>query len=421
MSLMDAAPEPGLLRIFRYFTGIAMVYFALVLTFAFLETGHAFSLQAQSLQAQSSLNFLTSLGLFGYLSQPWLVRRLKQAYLPIALIAATVVPVFSNLVYLADPPQPSLEIIIARSWVLLPILVVPLVLIAWQYRFRWVLLFIVFTSGVELLILMPVARPVDMRTLPMVGVPLIRAFAFGTVGHIVHRLIDTQRAQRHELVRANVRLAQHAETLEQLTLSRERNRLARELHDTLAHTLSGLAINLEAMKTIAAPENEELQQMLDQALTTTRTGLDETRRTLKDLRARPLEDLGLSLAVRNQATSLAARADLALMLDLSGDLDGLPPRVQQNLYRIVQEGLENVTRHARAHRVALTLARTAEGTTLTIEDDGTGVHAGDTASDVTYGLRGMRERAEEIGATFSLTGHEGTGTTVSVTLLEGGA
>jgi len=271
---------------------------------------------------------------------------------------------------------------------------------------------------VELLILMPVARPVDIRTLPMVGVPLIRAFAFGTVGHIVHRLIETQRAQRQELVRANVRLAQHAETLEQLTLSRERNRLARELHDTLAHTLSGLAINLEAMKTVVAPGNDELQQMLDQALVTTRTGLDETRRTLKDLRARPLEDLGLSLAVRNQATSVAARANLALLLDLSGDLDGLPPRVQQNLYRIVQEGLENVTRHARAQRVALTLTRTDEGTALTIEDDGTGVRPGETASDVGYGLRGMRERAEEIGATYSLSSSAGTGTIVRVEVPE---
>ncbi|MCU0521465.1 MAG: sensor histidine kinase [Anaerolineae bacterium] len=410
---MDRSPEPGLLRVFRHFTGIAMVYFALVLAFTFLETR-----QAISLQAQTSLNFLTSLGLFGYLSQPWLARRLKQLYLPIGLIAATVIPVFSNLLYLADPPELDMYVVIARSWVLLPILVVPLVLIAWQYRFRWVVAFIVFTAGVELLVLLPVIGKIDVRTFPVLGVPLIRAFAFGTVGHIVTRLIDTQRAQRQELVRANVRLAQHAQTLEQLTLSRERNRLARELHDTLAHTLSGLAVNLEAMKTVAPAENTELQQMLDHALRATRTGLDETRRTLKDLRARPLEDLGLSLALRTQANSIAARADLALAIELTGDVDGLQPRVQQALYRIAQEGLENVTRHARAHRARLSLARTADETVLAIEDDGTGVRLSDAAVSGSYGLQGMRERAEEIGATFTFDSRPGAGTIVRVVLKE---
>ena len=410
---MDRSPEPGLLRVFRYFTGIAVVYFALVLAFTFLETR-----QALSLQAQSSLNFLTNLGLFGYLSQPWLARRLKRLYLPIGLLAATVIPVFSNLLYLAEAPERDMYVIIARSWVLLPILVVPLVLIAWQYRFRYVIAFIVFTGGVELLVLLPVLGDIDVRTLPVLGVPLIRAFAFGTVGHIVTRLIDTQRAQRHELVRANVRLAQHAQTLEQLTLSRERNRLARELHDTLAHTLSGLAVNLEAMKTVVPSGNAELQQMLDHALLATRTGLDETRRTLKDLRARPLEDLGLSLALRTQANSIASRASLELAIELAGDIDGLSPRVQQALYRIAQEGLENITRHARAHRVDLSLARTPEETVLTIADDGTGVQLSDAAASASYGLRGMRERAEEIGATFSFDSRPGAGTSVRIVLKE---
>ena len=81
------------------------------------------------------------------------------------------------------------------------------------------------------------------ETLPLIGVPFIRAFAFGTVGYIVNILIETQRMQNQKLIQTNLRLNQYVNTLEQLATNRERNRLAAELHDTLAHTLSGLSIN----------------------------------------------------------------------------------------------------------------------------------------------------------------------------------
>lgn len=405
--------EPGLLRIFRYFTGIAMLYFALVLLYSFIVTGQGFAIQAQS-----TLNFLTNLALFGYLSWPWLERRLKTWYLPLALLAATVIPVFSNLIYLAAPPEPNLYLIIARSWLLLPILVVPLVLIAWQYPFRFVILFIVFTTLVELSVLLPVVDQIDTQNLPLVGTPLIRAFAFGTVGHIVRRLIETQRQQRKALLRANLQLAQHAQTLEHLAASRERNRLARELHDTLAHTLSGLAVNLEAIKTIAPAAPAELAAMLDHSLAITRTGLGETRRALKDLRAQPLEDLGLTLAIRSLALAVAARANLDLQLDLPAGLEDLPPTVEQNLYRITQEALENIARHSAARRASLSLVSSPEQLTLVIADDGRGLPPGaDSPGELAgYGLQGMRERAVEIGATFSVESHPGAGTRIQVTL-----
>lgn len=415
---MDKPLEPGLLRVFRYFTGIAMFYFAVVLLYAFVKSG-----QRLAIQAQSSVNFATNLALFGYLSWPWLARRLKRLYLPLALTAATAIPVASNFLYLAEPMQ-RLDVIIARSWLLVPILVVPLVLIAWQYRFRHVLLFIVATAGAELLALLPAIGHVDATNFPVLGTPLIRAFAFGTVGHIVTRLTDTQRAQRKQLIAANVQLALHAQTVEQLAASRERNRLARELHDTLAHTLSALAVNLEAMKTVVEPNaggdewTGETLRMLDHSLAITRTGLAETRRALKDLRAQPLEDLGLRLALRNQARSVATRANLVLDLDVAPDVDELPPAIEQNLYRIAQEALENVIRHANARHVALHLRHTGGGLTLTVEDDGTGFEPQGAQAETGYGLRGMRERADEIGATLTFDSRPGAGTVVKVVLEE---
>ncbi|MCJ7717776.1 MAG: hypothetical protein MUO54_14825, partial [Anaerolineales bacterium] len=114
------------IRIFRYFTGIAMVYFATLSLFTALQTGQIVNLS----QIQSYVNLATNGVLFGYLSWSWLEKKLHRYYLPLALIAATIVPLFSNLIYLASP-QETAQITIIRSWLLFPILIVPLVLIAW--------------------------------------------------------------------------------------------------------------------------------------------------------------------------------------------------------------------------------------------------------------------------------------------------
>jgi len=250
-----------------------MVYFASLSLFTALQTGQIVNLS----QIQSYVNLAINGVLFGYLSWPWLENKLRRIYLPIALVSATVVPLFSNLIYFASP-QESAQITITRSWLLFPILIVPLVLIAWQYRFRIVVGFIFITSVIELTILFSRLETINFETLPILGVPLIRAFAFGTIGHIVTRLITTQRKQQRKLLEANLKLSDHADALEQLATSRERNRLARELHDTLAHTLSGLTVNLEAIKIMLGPDHPQIKVRIDHALDNTRTGLTDTRR-----------------------------------------------------------------------------------------------------------------------------------------------
>jgi signal transduction histidine kinase len=213
-----------------------------VIVYTALQTGQWIVAQ----QLLLYVNFGTNLLLFGYLSFRWLERKLRRWYLLIALAIATVIPIFSNLVYFVDPAT-NLNESITRGWIILPILLVPLVLIAWQYSFRYVV-FVLFAAAVQLSILLPFARPITFETLPYLGIPIVQAFSFGVVGHIVSRLTAIQRRQREQLMQANLQLAEHAYTLERLAVSRERNRLARELHDTLAHTLSGLAVNLEAIK-----------------------------------------------------------------------------------------------------------------------------------------------------------------------------
>ena len=409
--MKNNAIEPGLLRIFRYFTGIAMIYYAALVVYTAIQTGEADTIP----QIQSYVNFGINLILLGYLFWGWLARKLKRYYLPFALITATVVPIFSNLIYLAEP-QEDAYLTIMRSWLLFPILIVPLVLIAWQYRFRYVMAFTLFATLVEYSVLLPTVGPINLDTAPILGVPMIRAFAFGVVGHIVTRLIETQRAQRKKLIRANVHLSQHANTLEQLATSRERNRLARELHDTLAHTLSGLAVNLEAIKFILGENQSDVREMLEHALENTREGLGDTRRALKDLRSKQLAELGLGNAVRNLAHDAALRAGFELRLNISGNLDDLAIIVEQCYFRIAQEALQNIVKHAQSKYASLKLVENKGMLTMVIADDGIGFNVLGVGNEDELGLKGMRERAAVVGADLDISSHPGEGTTIHLSM-----
>ncbi|MFN2156637.1 MAG: sensor histidine kinase, partial [Anaerolineae bacterium] len=187
------------------------------------------------------------------------------------------------------------------------------------------------------------------------------------------------------------------------------------LHDTLAHALSGLAVQLDAIAALWDPMPPRARLMLERALAITRTGLDETRRALQSLRATPLEDMGLSLAVQELAESTTARAGLELRIKLPGPLGNLTPEVEQCFYRVAQEALENVIRHANATIVGVSLYRRDGQLTLEIEDDGMGFSAEADRERDQLGIRGMRERAELIGADLQVRSLEGEGTVVRLT------
>lgn len=387
-----------------------MLYFMVLWGYGSISPQHSLSLQVQSL-----MNMIINAWLFVYLSLPWLEQRLKQWYLPFALIFYTGGTVFTNLIYLFDPSS-DLSTIITRSWTLVPILLVPLVMTAWQYSFFYVFVFIIFTNATELFILFRAVKVVNFETLPVLGMPFIRAFAFGVVGNIVEMIMETQRSQKRRLILANIRLGQQANTLEHLATSRERNRLARELHDTLAHTLSGVAVNLEAIKSMLPDGQSDISKMLDHSLTSTRLGLDETRRALQDLRAQPLEDLGLAIAVRNLARSFADREGVKMEIEIKEGPFTLPPDVEQSFYRVAQEALENIAKHTQAKHGFLNLTSTGNRIELLIRDDGQGFDLKKLSTDRDrFGIKGMQERAAVIGGTLSVESRPGSGTTVKFT------
>ena len=400
---MKRAIEPGLIQLFRYFAVIGVLFFFArwVYEMSLADNQHAIT--------QTSIFMIIHALLLVYLLITWLEQRLKQYYLPLILAFYIVAMVLGSMLYLLNPNR-TIVGYVTNSFSLVPILIVPLVLIAWQYGYKFVLFYALFTNIADLVIGLLIVGRVSAPNLPMLSMPIIRFLAFMMVGFVVSQLSENAQRQKHRILLANLQLSQYTNTLEHLATTRERNRLARELHDTIAHTLSGVSVNLEALKTIATEENAEMQGMIDSSLEATRTGLSETRRALRDLRAQPLEDLGLELALRQLATSTVERADLKLDLNIHSPLPYLAPNVEQVFYRIAQEALENTVRHANASLVSIDLKQVDDHLIMTVLDDGQGFNEKEINIEDHFGMKGMRERALTIGADLIIESEPGKGT-----------
>ena len=241
-------------------------------------------------------------------------------------------------------------------------------------------------------------------------------------GYLIAHLMTQQRQQRTALAKAaeeqahtNKQLVHYAASLEELTISRERNRLARELHDTLAHSLSAVTVQLGAVETLWNNSPDEAKAILIQADESARDGLDEARRALQALRASPLEDLGLVLALEALAKEAAARTNAKLHLELPGmSLTFLEPHIEQSVYRVAQEALENCVRHAEAKSVWVTLSHSEKQIQLNIQDDGQGFDQTHAVPFGHYGVAGMQERASVIGGTLQVKSSVEEGTTVQL-------
>ena len=402
------ALEPGLLSTFRLYIGVRLVFVATAGAFYVVWYRPAVELGLLIAGVPFVVDILILFVLLRYSCFQHLFGRL---YLPIALLVSVTGPIVQVGYVL-----PAFDLDATFAFLLgFSLLLVPVILTAWQYSFRWVLVFGLSSSLFEFLLLTQRfgLAPERLRwsTVALFGRSLLTIF----VGYVVSNLIEEQKRQRRELAQANRQLVQYAAALEQLAVSRERNRLARELHDTLAHALSGLAVQLDAIAALWDPMPPRARLMLERALAITRTGLDETRRALQSLRATPLEDMGLSLAVQELAESTTARAGLELRIKLPGPLGNLTPEVEQCFYRVAQEALENVIRHANATIVGVSLYRRDGQLTLEIEDDGMGFSAEADRERDQLGIRGMRERAELIGADLLVRSLEGEGTVVRLT------
>jgi signal transduction histidine kinase len=208
------------------------------------------------------------------------------------------------------------------------------------------------------------------------------------------------------------------EKVQRETALEERHRMAREIHDTLAQSFSGLGFQLEALDARLPPGAEVVRPQLETARQMVRHGQESFRRSLMNLRAQELERGDLAEALPEIARQIIAGTGIDLLCDARRPASRLPEAVEVNLLRIGQECLVNAVRHAKPKRIEVVLHQEANIVRLRITDDGAGFDPEQLNHAATghFGWRGIQERAEQIGAKIELTSQPGHGTIVTVTV-----
>lgn len=420
--------EPGLLQTYRLLSWVLVGISAFQAISLYLRVDFT-NVAIHPLVIFPFGNFL----ILALLYWPWIRKKTGQFFIPILVLLATIGAIFSTYLISMIRFNPDITIsiliegnqnlaipfetyefsLVMASWQMIPLLFIPLIMVAWQYDFKAVIAYVAGATLLDTLVFLTIMNNTDafVAVISFVGLLVTRTLTFLVVGFLVSRMMAAQREQRTELRRVNQQLLGHSLTLEQLTISRERNRLARELHDTLAHTLSSLAVQLGAIKALWARDNPQAQNKLDEAIQVTRNGLNETRRALQALRAAPLEDLGLCLAIKQLAQNASDRCGASLALTLPEGCLDIPVDISQAFYRVAQEALENVVRHANAMHISLSLIENEHGLTLRIIDDGVGFDPTQVASEV-FGLKGLMERAERINGSCDINSQPNGGTRI---------
>jgi signal transduction histidine kinase len=392
--------EPGLLRIFRWYVAIRLGFGVLVLWSVRSEP------DPTNPRFPGGGVFFFSL-LMVLLVWPWAQRKLGRLFLPAALALATLGPIVESAQNITGRLDAGLSAneALADYWLPFFLLWVPLLLIAWQYRYRAVIAWAVVTTLLDAGSAIPPLEEAGADMAILTALVLARGALFAFVGLFVVKLIGGQRDARKSL-------ATHAATLEELATSRERNRLARELHDTLAHSLSATAVQLEAVKALWVEEPDRAKEMLDQSLQRARGGLGEARRAIQALRASPLDERGLAGALDQLGAAAAARSSIEIQVTVDDRVGELGPQLEQAVYRIADEALTNVVRHSGATAAALELKKARNRLSLEVVDNGSGFEPDVPAGNGHVGLQGMRERAELVGGSLDVDSRPGEGTTV---------
>jgi len=195
----------------------------------------------------------------------------------------------------------------------------------------------------------------------------------------------------------------------------ERNRMAREIHDTLAQGFTGIVLQLEAAEQALGEDSTGAQEHLDRARRLARESLAEARRSVWALRPQALEQLSLIESLRQEVMKFGQDSGVKATFNTSGKRLILFPDAESTLLRICQESLANVGKHARASEAQVNLIFERKAIILSIHDNGIGFDA-EGSSDGAFGLINMRERARLLGGTLAVNSERGKGTSIEITI-----
>jgi signal transduction histidine kinase len=229
---------------------------------------------------------------------------------------------------------------------------------------------------------------------------------------IFTQIAVNERKARAEVERLAAELRQYAAQVEELAITKERNRLAREIHDSLGHYLTIINVQIEAARAIMDNDRQRALDGLSKAQMLAQKALAEVRRSVTALRASPIEDLPLSEAVAKLVDEYSA-AGIAAELVVTGAPRPLTPQAGLTLYRAAQEGLTNVRKHSQATHATLRLDYShARMVRLEVRDNGVG-RSGEGEG---FGLLGVRERARLLNGEVRIHTAAGQGFTLEVEL-----
>ncbi len=268
----------------------------------------------------------------------------------------------------------------------------------------------------------------DMRQIPVSAlIPAVGTGAGIAVTYLFMYHTIRASAERGRLIaqleNARRELEQSRERDMELAALRERERIARDMHDDLGHTLVMLSVQLEAIQRLLKVDPERAGLQIEEIKRQTRDSMTALRRALAGLRAPALGDRALSQALRQHCAALAERANLSVACHVEDCVDRLSPALAETIWAVAQEMLANVERHAQARNVTLECVAGSHTLRLRVADDGIGAAPQALERPGHYGMRGMRERVAGVGGALQVRTAPGAGMVVeaSFPLFDAGA
>jgi len=214
--------------------------------------------------------------------------------------------------------------------------------------------------------------------------------------------------ERAQLIKELEATQQELEATQQqvaeLAALRERERLARDLHDSLGHALVAISVQLEAIQRLYRVDALKASVQVDELKALTRASMEDLRRSIAGLRAPGLGGRSACQALQADCVEFGERSGVEVECRVDPRLDELRPALSETVWRVVQEGLTNVEKHAQASKVMVSVMKDSQEVSLRIADNGVGLPPDAESKPDCYGLRGMRERVEAMGGRMKVAG-----------------
>jgi signal transduction histidine kinase len=220
-----------------------------------------------------------------------------------------------------------------------------------------------------------------------------------------------------ELQTANWKLKEYASQVEKLAITEERNRMARELHDSVSQTIFSMTLTAQAARILLDSDVKRVASLLDHLQTLSQNALAEMRTLIHEFRENSIVENGLIPALQKQISTRLDQDGLTVDLTVTGE-NRLPRPAEEGLFRIVQEALNNVVKHAKTDRATVTIDFLENKTMLAIEDHGCGFDAANVKTvEGHVGLTGMEERVRALGGTVKVDSIPGDGTRIQIEII----